>query len=124
MGTFLGECFCKFSLSSSFQKYTCRSSLVAQQVKDLVLSLLRCGFSPWPGNFHILWSQPQKCTLKNTYTCIKIYTKIIFSIQIEAQIQWNQGSGFSLWSRNLESTLNSLFSSLKLHFKLSPLIEF
>ena len=27
-----------------------RSFLVAQQVKDLALSLLWCGFNPWPGN--------------------------------------------------------------------------
>ena len=27
-----------------------RSSLVAQRVKDLVLSLLWCGFHPWPRN--------------------------------------------------------------------------
>ena len=38
-------------------------SLVAQQVKDLVLSLqwlkllLWLGFNPWPGNFHVLWVQ-------------------------------------------------------------------
>ena len=28
----------------------CESSLVAQQVKDPVLSLLGHGFDPWPGN--------------------------------------------------------------------------
>jgi len=37
-----------------------RSSLVAQQVKNLALSLqqlgslLWCSFSPWPGDFHLL----------------------------------------------------------------------
>ena len=29
-------------------------SLVAQQVMDLALSLLWCGFDPWPGNFCML----------------------------------------------------------------------
>ena len=40
------------------------SSLVAQQVKDLALSvqhlgsLLWNGFDPWPGNFHMSWMWP------------------------------------------------------------------
>ena len=39
---------------------------MAQQVKDMVLSLLWfrsvlwCGFSPWPGNFHMLWVWQKK----------------------------------------------------------------
>ena len=43
-----------------------RSSLVAQWVKDPVLSLqwlrslLWRGFNPWPGNFHMLRVQPRK----------------------------------------------------------------
>ena len=45
-----------------------RSFLVAQQVKDPVLSLqqlglqslLWCGLSPWPRNFHVLQVQPKK----------------------------------------------------------------
>ena len=42
------------------------SSLVAQQIKDLVLSLqwlrllLWRGFDPWPGKFHMLQAQPKK----------------------------------------------------------------
>ena len=43
------------------------SSLVAQKVKDLALSLLWlwlllwCGFDPWPGNFHMpqVWPKNQ-----------------------------------------------------------------
>ena len=41
------------------------SFLVAQQVKDLVLSLQQLGLllwhesDPWPGNFHMLWVQPK-----------------------------------------------------------------
>ena len=40
------------------------SSLVAQQIKDLVLLLLWLGlllwywFSPWPSNFYIPWASP------------------------------------------------------------------
>ena len=34
-----------------FFKIWVRSSLVAQWVKDQVLSLVWCRFSPWPGNF-------------------------------------------------------------------------
>ena len=41
-----------------------RSSLVAQRIKDLALSLLWLwlqlwrGSIPWPGDFHVLWAQP------------------------------------------------------------------
>ena len=43
-----------------------RSSLVAQQAKDLALSLLwleslwRCGCDPWPRNFCMPWVQTKK----------------------------------------------------------------
>ena len=49
-------------------KSTRGSSLVAQQVKDLALSLLQlrlppwCGFDPWPGNFCMPKAQPKKET--------------------------------------------------------------
>ena len=33
---------------------------MAQWVKDLVLSLLWCRFDPCPGNFCVLWVQPEK----------------------------------------------------------------
>jgi len=42
------------------------SSLVAQQLKDLALSLLWlwlllwCVFNPWPRIFRMLWVQPRK----------------------------------------------------------------
>ena len=36
-----------------------RSSLVAQWVKDPMLSLLWCEFDPWPGNFHMPLAQPK-----------------------------------------------------------------
>ena len=45
------------------------SSLVAQWVKDPVLSLqclrllLWCGFDPWPGNSHVLWLWPPEKVL-------------------------------------------------------------
>ena len=37
-----------------------RNSLVVQWVKDPVLSLLWCGFFPWPENFHMPQVQHQK----------------------------------------------------------------
>jgi len=43
-----------------------KSSLVAQSIKDPVLSLKCLGsllwhkFYPWPRNFHVLWRQPKK----------------------------------------------------------------
>ncbi len=33
---------------------------MAQQVKDLALSLLWLGFSPWSGDFHMPQAQPKK----------------------------------------------------------------
>ena len=39
---------------------------MAQWVKVLALSLLWCGFAPWPKNFHMPWTRPKKelqCTL-------------------------------------------------------------
>ena len=46
----------------------CWSSLVAQWVKDLALSLLWCGFYPWPGNSHIPWA-PAPHPLKENSSC-------------------------------------------------------
>ena len=49
-----------------YQKVTFGSSLVAQQVKDVALSLqwlwllLWCGFSPQPGNLCMTPAQPTK----------------------------------------------------------------
>ena len=34
-------------------------------VKDLVLSLLRCGLDPWPGKFFMLQVQPKKEIIMN-----------------------------------------------------------
>ena len=39
---------------------------MAQQVKDLALSLLGYGFNPWPGNFHMLQAWP-----KTKIKCLK-----------------------------------------------------
>ena len=40
---------------------------MAQQVKDLVLSLLWCRFLPWPGKFHMLCPRPKKRYKDDTY---------------------------------------------------------
>ena len=67
MKLLLKETKCFYSYNSVFAifhfdysiKLTIWSFLVAQQVKDLTLSLqqlislLRHGFIPWPGNFHM-----------------------------------------------------------------------
>lgn len=37
-----------------------QSSLVAQRVEDLVLSLLWHGFDPWPWNFYMLQAWPKQ----------------------------------------------------------------
>ena len=49
-----------FSRNCIIRNHHLWSSLVAYLVKDLALSLLWCGFSPWPGNFCILQAQPKK----------------------------------------------------------------
>ena len=36
------------------------SSPVARRVKDLALSLLWCGFDPWPGNLPMPWAWPKR----------------------------------------------------------------
>ena len=44
-----------------------RSSLVAQCVKNHMLSLLWLGFDPWPGNFQMPWAWTKQ-TNKQTKT--------------------------------------------------------
>ena len=52
--------------NTNWLKQKAWSSLVAQWIKDLVVSLqqlgslLQCSFDPWPGNFHMPWAQPPK----------------------------------------------------------------
>ena len=59
------------------KNHVVRSS-VAQQVKDLALSLpwfrllLWHRFDPWPGNFHMLWLQPKKKKKKKKKIGFKI----------------------------------------------------
>lgn len=56
----------------------CWSSLVAQQVKDLGLSLLqhglllKCEFHPWPENLHMLQAWPNK---QNRKTVILVLSR-------------------------------------------------
>ena len=45
--------------SSLIKNEVCWSSVVAPQVKGLVLSLLWLGFDPWPQNFCMLWARPK-----------------------------------------------------------------
>ena len=52
--------FCSSSLRKCFQNLTIRSSLVAQPVKDLVLSWQQLRLNPWPGNFHMLQVFPSQ----------------------------------------------------------------
>ena len=57
-----------FSISKSIALW---SSLVAQQIKDLVLLLLWRGFDPWPGNFHMSWARPKQQQQKSLFkVCI------------------------------------------------------
>ena len=44
-------------------KHNTRSSLVAQQVEDLMF-LLWHGFDPWPRNFNMPWKKKQTKNLK------------------------------------------------------------
>ena len=53
-------------MQRDIKKKNSQSSLVAQWVKDLALSLLWLGsllwhrFHPWTGKFSMLWAQPEK----------------------------------------------------------------
>ena len=61
------------------------SSLVAQQIKDPVQSLLWCGFDPWLRNFLMLWAWPkanqankkQNTQLKTTETLLYLLKVMI-----------------------------------------------
>ena len=56
---------------------------MAQQVKDLTLSLLWlrvllwCGFSLWPWNFHMLWAWPKKAIPLSVVTVDKSVISIL-----------------------------------------------
>ena len=62
------------------------SSLVVQYLKDLALSLLRCGFDPWPENFHTPWAWLKRkkkvahsfSFLCNSPPCEYIYSTVEF----------------------------------------------
>ena len=86
-----------------------RSSLVAQWVKDLTLSLLWWGFDPWLGNFCLPWAQPNKWTNKQTNkqkTQPKTYAKDVgknyFSIIFFCDLKCN--------NEETQSPLNSVTS--------------
>ena len=53
----------------------CWNSPVTQRVKDLTLSLLWPGFSPWPKNFHMLWEGP-----KNVLFLFLLFEKLFLQI--------------------------------------------
>ena len=55
--------YSNYLLLTWFQNCISWSSLVAQLLKDLALSLLWHGFNPWPGNFHMPWAGPKLCIL-------------------------------------------------------------
>ena len=65
MKSTLGQLCRGTSMQSGSEMEISQRSLVAQQVKDLVLppqqfwSLLLHGFNPWPRNFHMLRGQPE-----------------------------------------------------------------
>ena len=70
------------STSFSSLKSTVRSSLVAQRVKDSVLSLqwlvslLWCGFNPWPGNFCMQRVWQEKKILSNLQSAYRVQTAL------------------------------------------------
>lgn len=53
----LPQTFSRVSMGDKSESFS--SSLVAQQVKDPVLSLLWLRFDPLPGNFLVLWVWPK-----------------------------------------------------------------
>jgi len=92
--------------------YVFRSSLVAQRVKDLALSLQEVGlslwhkFNPWPGNFHMPWAcptpTPQNMCLKNGSWVRSTETRwAIGKRQVEGQGHRPRGRCFLLLNRLL-----------------------
>ena len=65
-----------------------KSSLVAQWVKELALSLLCLGsllwhrFDPWPGNFCMSWARPKKKFADNhpSSTCAEVAIRQIITV--------------------------------------------
>ena len=84
------------------------SSLVMQWIKDLALSLqwlwllLWQRFSPWPGNFHMLWAQTKTNKINKTQArknqCQRQSTKLRFNVgtQTKGRIQDNSRVSLSL----------------------------
>ena len=88
-------------LHSMIQSKQCKSFLGVQWTEDPVLSLqwlgqlLQYGFDPWPGNFYVPWTQPEKkkkkskqCVFKKVLKCSDLgeiissekHTKLIYKI--------------------------------------------
>ena len=61
---------------------------MAQQVKDLMLSLLWHRFDPCPRNFHMLWVQPKKKKKKNENLEFPLWCSglMIQLVSMEAQV--------------------------------------
>ena len=93
-----------FSLFFSFQN---RSSLVAQWVKNLALSLLWLGFDPWPRNFHLLKSWPninKKLGVASDFSQIisfwiqsLVQLHFLFSSLLQKDPSMNTSPLFSIW---------------------------
>ena len=77
-----------------YQKFVPKRSLVAQQVKDLVLSLLWLPtavlqFDPWPGNLHMLWLQTQKSNKQKTLSYIQHYRVAFYIVGGREKYKWD-----------------------------------
>ena len=84
---------------------------MAQQVKDLVLSLQQLGlllwyrFDPWPGNFHMPWLWPKKRIASAWYTLFLslslFFSPTPFSLRSlileESQLSCCKGTQAALW---------------------------
>ena len=70
-----GTSICSFKKK---KKFNSRSSLMAQWVKDLALSLLCCGFHPWSGNFCMLQKWQKKKKKKSIFHYVKFIPIFFF----------------------------------------------
>ena len=85
---------------------------MAQQVKDLALPLLWCGFNPWPRNFHMLWVQltplpPKKDIRDNLNFLYKLWAVI-------------SGIPWEYWVAREQSNIRQLFGYFRRFSQNSP----
>ena len=63
---------------------------MAQRVKDLVLTLQRLKFDPWPRNFHMPQAQPKKRQRRNDYQTVNSITLHMLTKESNCSTKYEQ----------------------------------